>query len=309
MSDKLLREMRSHVDPINTVKFTNDGKYCMTGSDDRSVQLWNPHRDDPSKNSPEALHIKTYKGNHGYPIYDLAITKDNGKFVSCGGDKACFLVDVSTGRTLRRIQAHEQRINAIDLNEDDSVLITASYDQTVSLWDLRTNTRDPIQTLRDFSDAVTSLVHSPNTITTGCVDGFVRTYDLRVGALHADYVQDPVTHLRLGNDNRSVVVTCLGGIIRLVDLQNGVQLKEYRGHLNTRYKVEATVSSDDRHLLCGAEDGSITHWDILSGEKIRQTKNAHSKTISSLVYHPSTAPLMFITVSYDGLGKCWESAY
>ena len=34
---------------VNAVRFTTDGNYCMTASDDRSVKLWNPHKDDPSK--------------------------------------------------------------------------------------------------------------------------------------------------------------------------------------------------------------------------------------------------------------------
>ena len=34
---------------VNAVRFTHDGNYCMTASDDRTVKLWNPHKDDPSK--------------------------------------------------------------------------------------------------------------------------------------------------------------------------------------------------------------------------------------------------------------------
>ena len=34
---------------VNAVRFTHDGNYCMTASEDRTVKLWNPHKDDPSK--------------------------------------------------------------------------------------------------------------------------------------------------------------------------------------------------------------------------------------------------------------------
>ena len=113
--DTLMRDLTGHEEAINVVKFTREGNYAMTGSDDRTIRLWNPLKDDPSKSTeiPQALHIKTYSGCHGYPILDIAIANDNSKFVSAGGDKAVFQVDVSTGRTIRRIQAHNHRINAV----------------------------------------------------------------------------------------------------------------------------------------------------------------------------------------------------
>jgi len=37
-------------------------------------------------------------------------TNDNSKFATCGGDKAVFLWDVMSGRTIRRFQGHYQVI-------------------------------------------------------------------------------------------------------------------------------------------------------------------------------------------------------
>ncbi len=54
---------------------------------------------------------------------------DNSQFVSCGEDKAAFLWDVSTGAVVRRMQGHEQRINACCFSTEGSVLFTASYDK------------------------------------------------------------------------------------------------------------------------------------------------------------------------------------
>lgn len=62
-----------------------------------------------------------------------------------GGDRSCILWDVATGRVIRKINGHSQKINALDMNNDASVLISASYDKTVCCWDLRSNMREPIQ--------------------------------------------------------------------------------------------------------------------------------------------------------------------
>lgn len=59
----------------------------------------------------------------------MAVLSDNSRFVSCGEDKAAFLWDVSTGAVVRRMQGHEQRINACCFSSDGSVLFTGSYDK------------------------------------------------------------------------------------------------------------------------------------------------------------------------------------
>ena len=59
----------------------------------------------------------------------MAVLSDNSRFVSCGEDKAAFLWDVSTGAVVRRMQGHEQRINACCFSSEGSVLFTASYDK------------------------------------------------------------------------------------------------------------------------------------------------------------------------------------
>ena len=65
------------------------------------INLWNP-----LKNKI----IKTYKGAHNYEILDIAIYKDNSRFVSVGGDKHPFLWDVKTGNIIRKIKGHTHRI-------------------------------------------------------------------------------------------------------------------------------------------------------------------------------------------------------
>lgn len=64
-----------------------------------------------------------------YEVLDVAVLRDNSQFVSCGEDKAAFLWDVATGAVVRRMQGHEQRINACCFSTEGSVLFTASYDK------------------------------------------------------------------------------------------------------------------------------------------------------------------------------------
>ena len=84
--DRLQRNLISHKESANCVQLTRDGNFCMSASNDRTVKLWNPHKDDPIIPN-QGLMIKSYGGSHGYSILDVAISSDNSRFVSAGGDK------------------------------------------------------------------------------------------------------------------------------------------------------------------------------------------------------------------------------
>jgi len=315
MNDELLREMCHHSASINVIRFTEDGTYCMTGSSDRTVKLYNPHKSDPvaavsnvtsRKHTIEgALLIKSYEGAHGYGISDIAIAKDKTKFASAGDDRTCFVWDVTSGNVKRRITAHNHKINAVTFNKDATVLVSASYDQSVKCWDMRTNNRDPIQHMQDFKDSVTSLALTDSAILAGSIDGTVRIYDLRRGLAYCDQLHHPVTSIDVSDDQQSYLCACLDGTVRLQDISTGKSLQTYTGHLHTEYATEARYQSDMQHVICGSEDGSVWHWELLTGKAVCTTKPAHYKPISSIAYHPSNP--VFVTASHDGTARVWKN--
>lgn len=203
--------------------------------------------------------------------------------------------------------------------------------KTVCIWDLRAHNRDPIQSLSDFTDSVTSVAHTPSDIVTGncvfvwwlvdncscgrldrhdasgCVDGHLRTFDMRNGKQSDDHLRDPILSVALTYDLKCVVSATLGGVVHLTSLKTGQQLQTYEGHCNDSFKTQACVSSDDAHILCGSEDGSVYHWTLLGGAVTHRTLKVHERPISALAYHPSKP--IYLTASYDGTAKCFETRY
>lgn len=82
---------------------------------------------------PKSGLIQVYSA-HGYEVLDLAVTDDNARFASVGGDKQVFLWDVATARTLRRWTGHLGRVNCVGFGGDgDSLVISGKKPESSML--------------------------------------------------------------------------------------------------------------------------------------------------------------------------------
>ncbi|KAL2054345.1 hypothetical protein ABVK25_005486 [Lepraria finkii] len=98
--NRLVTKLTGYAGPVHCVTYSSQGgQYILTGSSDRSIHLYNPSKSSPSV--PKSGLIQTYSA-HGSEVLDIAVTDDNARFASVGGDKQVFLWDVAAGRTLRR---------------------------------------------------------------------------------------------------------------------------------------------------------------------------------------------------------------
>lgn len=115
--------------PVNAITFSSSpGTYLLTGSSDRSIHLSRAVPNNASADSPAESNgpIQRYDA-HGYSVLDVAVTADNARFASVGGDRAVFLWDVEQGVTVRRWSGHTARIEAVQFaGEGDSVVVSGT---------------------------------------------------------------------------------------------------------------------------------------------------------------------------------------
>ncbi|TFJ83470.1 hypothetical protein NSK_005239 [Nannochloropsis salina CCMP1776] len=319
---KVRRKLVGHRGPIYTIRFNEKGTYCMTGGQDKSIKLWNPFRPSADANKAgEAMLVQTFTGPHGYEIRDVAITTDNARFASCGGDTAFYLWDVATARVVKKFSGHAHMINSLAFNAEGTVVLSGSYDRTVKIWDLRSNNRDPIQTLDDFKDSVTRVMvleeggragkgPGGKEVLATSVDGCLRTYDIRKGVMWMDDCKEPLSSVSVSGDGQCVLMNGLDGVVRLLERSTGEMLNNYQGHTHQAYPIESCFDNTDGFVLSGSEDGSLYVWDLVEGgsEGGKEGKpvavlKEHKRALGSMSFHPSEPVL--VTAGYDGVGCCW----
>lgn len=285
--------MKGHVAAVSKVVFNSKGEYCVSGSYDKTVRLWNPYREKC---------IKVYRGQ-GYQVMDVDVHSDNSQLASCGGDKVPFLWDVQSGTVVRKFKGHDSNINCIKFGSMESVLVTGGYDRAVKIWDCKSRNYEPIQTLLHAQDSVTSVAISQFEVITGSIDEHIRTYDIRQGQLRTDCVGHPVTSLRLTKDEKMLLVGCLDSTVRLFDRYDGRLLGQFKGHTSRDYPIQCLFDNKDVTALSGSEDGYFYWWDVETG-RLLQSQKAHYGRCVTVDYHPNEDRIL--TASSDETIKLWQ---
>lgn len=174
------------------------------------------------------------------------------------------------------------------------MLVSGSFDATVRIWDLKSQSYKPIMVLEDARDSISCVLAGRGSgaggsefeILTGSVDGMVRSYDLRFGRMETDVIGTSVTSLERTRDGKGLLVGGLDSSIRLMDRDSGGLLRSYKGQRwkNEDFRLRSGFGNRDRWVLCGNEDvkgpdGEVVVWDTMSGEVVESIKVEGSKIV------------------------------
>lgn len=286
--------MRYYGRPVNCVRFSPSGSYCLTASYEGSLMLWNPYA---------RRMIKSF-GAHTSQVLGIDISDDNSNIASGSADKKVFYWDIAEAKVIRRYSGHVHRVNSVKFNRDSNCIASASFDATIKLWDVRDRSRDPIQILSDASDSI-SQIDVNNYEVLGCsIDGSVRNYDLRMGMMNEYAIGKPVTFCKYALNNECIIASCLDNAIRLIDKRDGRLLNHFIGHENHQYRVESCLDYTESQLISGSENGHLFFWDLLSGNLMKKVDlDNDSKPILSVCSHNEQNYLL--TASSDGQVILW----
>lgn len=290
----------------------------MSCGHDKKIILWNPNKN---------ISIQEYKG-HGYDITDVAIHKDNTKFVSGSADKCVFLWDVVPNESgpIRKWKEHTGRIEQVCFNQLYSVVLSCSYDKTVKIWDLLSPSRQPIQSLNDSKDTVTSIDVFGHEIVAAGTDGHTRVYDIRMGKCIVDSLDQSITFCKFALHSKCILSATLNNQINLMDKLDGELLVRYTGHTNDKYKLRGCLSPLDKFLLMGSEEAissttmkpnasssytktiqqfELFVWNLLEEKEMIRIPTTHTQPIVCIDYHPKEE--QFVTCSHDNTIQLFET--
>ena len=116
-----------HTDWVNSLAFSLDGIFLISGSYDKTVNLWDIQTGGV---------IKTFHG-HTSLVWSVSISLDCTVIASGSRDHTIRLWDVQTGECCCVIEGHNDEVNSVSFSPTiPKLLISASRDNTVRQWDV-----------------------------------------------------------------------------------------------------------------------------------------------------------------------------
>ncbi|PON84248.1 Coatomer beta subunit [Trema orientale] len=225
------------------------------------------------------------------------------------------------------------KINSVDFHRKDDILVTASDDDSVRLYDIA-------------NAKIVSLCMSPvnDSFMSGSLDHSVRIWDLRVnacqGILHLrgrptvaydqqglvfavameggaiklfdsrSYDKGPfdtflvggdtaeVCDIKFSNDGKSMLLTTTNNNIYVLDAYGGEKRCGYSLEPSPNTNIEATFTPDGQYVVSGSGDGTLHAWSVNTKNEVASW-NSHIGVASCLKWAPRR--IMFVAAASNVL--------
>jgi small GTP-binding protein len=253
--------------------FSPDGRRALTGSIDKTVQLWDLRT---------GRCLRVFEGHTDW-VWSVAWSADQRRALSGSHDKTVRLWDVVTGRSLRVLEGHSQRVKAVVWSADHSCALSGAEDNTIRLWDVESG-----RCLRVFEGhvgGVATVMWSTDQrrALSGGGDKTVRLWDVETGrCLHVfEGHIGGVTTVTWSIDQRSALSAASDQTVRLWDVETGRCVRVLEGHTGVVQSI--AWNANQRHALSGSWDDTVRLWDVETGHCLRVLKG-HTNDVWSVAW-------------------------
>jgi WD40 repeat protein/serine/threonine protein kinase len=208
-------------------------------------------------------------------------------------------------RQLCHLRGHTNSVVDTVFSPDGEQILTASYDNSVRLWDASTG-----KELRQFNghvSAVRSAIFSPDgkQVLTASHDKTARLWEATTGkellqfAGHMGMVIGAV----FSPDGKRVLTASADNTARLWDAAKGKELRLIKGC--TDGVTVAVFSPDCEQVLTVSNDYTARLWDLTTAKELRQFKG-HTSFVYGAMFSPDGSQL--VTASWDMTARLWDVA-
>jgi len=259
-----------HTGFVKAVAFSHDGRLVATGSDDKSVKIWE---------LASGRELRSLRGSTG-GVKSLAFGPDDRWLLSGSADNTARIWDLASGQQTKTIDlAPGIQTNAVLLSPDGKTLLSASFENEICIWDVATARQ--IAVLSGHTSAVMALALSRDghTLVSASLDKTLKVWDLmtRRERFTLSGHTGEVLSVAVSPDGKYAASGGRDDQVRIWDLAAGEQIRIMQAGNNVQ---ALAFNSDGRRLATGGFGHPVKVWDLASGATLLQSFTAYSMPLA-----------------------------
>ena len=276
----------SHQDWVFTVAFSADGQWLASGGSDGVVRLWSlsaGHRPSPAplelRGHHQAVRAVSFNPNQTPNQHP-----NQAILASAGDDHTVRLWDVPTGRLLRQLHGHHQRIDALAFSPDGKQLASGSCDRTLRLWDIVTG--HCLGTLKGHGNWILAVAFDPSgeRLASCGSDHAIKLWQLKDGSHQTlNGHVNRVCALAFSPDGQTLISGGNDHAVKFWQVASGQCYRTLKGHAS---RVHGVSFSPNGQLLASAHsDQTIRLWQVATG-RCHQVLRGHTNWVWCIAFSP-----------------------